>query len=135
MKKVAKAIEDWKVCPNPDCVWHRRQNIPEGRRWYRKHGYYYSAQHGMITRYICLNCNKTFSERSQVDDFYLHYDKYSILEIGRLWMSGQSLKEIAKKLGITVQMVRTRLRRFPPYALRQSSQWDFPEFHSQNKSS
>ncbi len=99
-------------CPNPDCSWHDPGKIPKGEKWYRKHGYYESAQHGRIRRYICLKCHKTFSERTCGDDsYYLHFDDIDVSELGRAWLAGEPLKVIAARNGITVGMVRTRLRR------------------------
>ena len=81
----------------------------------------------MITRYVCLSCNRTFSERTMQHNFYLHYDEIGILDIGLAWLKGESLKEIAGNRGITVQMVRTRLRRFEPYAKGQFGDWEVAE--------
>ncbi len=99
-------------CPNPACLWHDPGKIPPGIRWYRKHGFYESAQHGRIGRYICLRCHKTFSERTRrLDSYYLHFDNIDISELGQAWLAGEPLREIAKRHGITINMVRTRLRR------------------------
>ena len=118
---------EWGSCPNPECQWHRKGSIPKGMQWYRKHGYYVSEQHGRIARYMCLNCHKTFSERTWQNNFYLHFDEYGILEIGMAWLRGETLKEIARKRGITIQMVRTRLKRFEPYAEGQFGGWEVAE--------
>ena len=102
-------------CPNPDCAWHESAKVPKEGRWYLKHGYYESLQHGKIARYMCLNCHRTFSARTDNENFYLHFDEYDIREIGMEYYSGVTQKDIARKHGITVQMVRTRIKRFNPY--------------------
>ena len=107
---------EWESCPNPECQWHWKGSIPKGMRWYRKHGYYDSAQHGKIARYVCRNCHRTFSDRTLEKDFYLHFDEFSIFDIGLAWLKGETLRDIARERGITIQMVRTRLKRFEPYA-------------------
>ena len=102
-------------CPNKNCDFHNPENVAEGTKMYRKHGYYLSAQHGRIPRFMCLNCGKTFSPRTYDENYYPHFDKYGIEEIGKAYYRGENQKEIAKKRGITVQMVRTRIKRFDPY--------------------
>ena len=99
------------ACPNPDCSWHDPLNIPPGISWCRHHGYYDSDQHGKIPRYVCRNCHRTFSERTSHKDCYLHNDDADISALGRAWLAGESLGEIAREWGLTIQMVRTRLKR------------------------
>ncbi len=94
---------------------------------YRRPGYYTSAQHGKIARFVCLNCHRTFSERTCQRDFYLHFDEFSILDIGQAWLKGETLQEIARDKGISIQMVRTRLNRFGPYVEGQSDGWEVAE--------
>lgn len=103
---------DQVCCPNPGCPWHDPGKIPKGKRWYRRHGYYESAQHGMVMRFICLKCHRTFSERRfSEDSFYLHYDSVDATDIQLAWLEGDPVREIAKRHGISTGMVRTRLRR------------------------
>ncbi len=76
---------------------------------------------------MCMSCHRTFSDRTWQKDFYLHFDEISILDIGLDWLKGDTLGEIARKKGISVQMVRTRLKRFEPYAERQFGGWAVAE--------
>ena len=102
-------------CPNKTCDYHRPEEVEKGTKMFRKHGYYVSAQHGRIPRYMCLKCGKTFSPRTGDDNYYLHFDGFDIEEIGEAYYSGQNQKDIARKKGISIQMVRTRIKRFDPY--------------------
>ena len=111
MTKVFSRGTEMDSCPNPDCSWHDPQNIPPGVKWCRRHGYYDSGQHGKIPRYVCRNCHRTFSERTSHKDCYLHCDIDDLSALGRAWLAGETLGEIAREWGITVQMVRTRLKR------------------------
>ena len=99
-------------CPNEKCRWHDTDRIHPGTRWYRLHGYYVSAQHGKIPRFRCLGCGRTFSVRSNLMHWYLHFDDIEIIEIGEAYLAGASLGKLAKDRGISINMVRTRLRRF-----------------------
>ena len=98
-------------CPNPGCDWHDPKKIPAGIRWYKKHGFYLNEQHGKMQRFICTNCRRSFSARTDSNEWYLHFDYISIPALAEAWMAGGSVKEIAKEYGISQQMVRTRLRR------------------------
>lgn len=111
MTKLFSRRAEWFSCPNPECSWHFSGNIPSGLKWYRCHGYYDSAQHGKVPRYVCLRCGKTFSERAADSDYYLHFDGIDIKSLGKAWLAGETLREIAREYGITIQMVRTRLKR------------------------
>ena len=102
-------------CPNKNCEYHKPEEVAEGTKMFRKHGYYTSAQHGRIPRFVCLKCGKSFSPRTNDENYYLHYDGFDIDEIGSAYYSGENQKEIARKRGITIQMVRTRIKRFDPY--------------------
>ncbi len=99
-------------CPNEKCRWHNPARIQDNTRWYRQHGYYYSAQHGKIPRFLCLGCGRTFSARTNLISWYLHFDDIEIVEIGEKYLSGASLGDLAKERGITINMVRTRLKRY-----------------------
>ena len=59
-----------------------------------------------------MACGKTFSVRTNLMYWYLHFDDIGINEIGHRYLSGASLGELAKEWGISIHMVRTRLRRF-----------------------
>ena len=99
-------------CPNEKCRYHNPVRVPAGNRWYRLHGYYYSAQHGKVPRFRCMACGRTFSVRTNLISRYLHFDDYKIAEIGESYLAGASLGELARERGISINMVRTRLRRF-----------------------
>ena len=99
-------------CPNERCRYHNPARVPADSRWYRLHGFYYSAQHGKVPRFRCIGCGRTFSVRSNLISRYLHFDNYEIVEIGESYLAGASLGDLARERGISINMVRTRLRRF-----------------------
>ena len=53
--------------------------------------------------------------RSNMMNRYLHYDDIEIDEIGFSYLAGASLCEMARERGISIGMVRTRLKRFFEY--------------------
>lgn len=97
-------------CPNPDCLFHRAE-FARKTKWKAPHGSYKSKQHGILKRYRCLYCGKTFSERRGDDSFRLHRDDIDGGELVKLRSSGVKLKDIADMYGCTVIMVRTRIKR------------------------
>ena len=40
-----------------------------------------------------------------------NYDEADLTELGKAWLAGETLGDIAREWGITIQMVRTRLKR------------------------
>ena len=111
MKDFQELLPMLNQCPNPKCRWHNPDRTKD-TRWYKLHGYYDSAQHGRIARFRCLSCGRTFSLRSNMMNRYLHYDDIEIDEIGFSYLAGASLCEMARDRGISIGMVRTRLKRF-----------------------
>ena len=99
-------------CPNKHCIWNNPCRVPKQSRWYRLHGYYNSSQHGRIPRFRCQRCGTTFSVRTGLSTRYLHFDGIEFAEIGERYLSGSSLGEIARDHGVSIQMIRLRLRRF-----------------------
>ena len=114
MKDFPELLPMLNHCPNKKCRWHNPDRI-KNVRWFKLHGYYYSAQHGRIARFRCLGCGRTFSIRSNMMNRYLHYDDIEIDEIGFSYLAGASLCEMARERGISIGMVRTRLKRFFEY--------------------
>ena len=112
MRKTTELIPFVNHCPNEKCRWYNPDRIRTNTRWYRLHGYYDSAQHVRIPRFRCLACGKTFSVRTNLMNWYLHFDDIGINEIGYRYLAGASLCELARERGISINMVRTRLRRF-----------------------
>ncbi len=100
------------VCPNPLCKWHNKINLPQGEKWFRCHGFYQTKQHGRIPRYICNNCHRTFTLRTGQNFWHLKDDAIDIKELGQQWVSGLSIREIAKNYGMSEQVISTRLKRY-----------------------
>lgn len=108
-------------CPNPLCPWHKRINIPK-KKWFRCHGYYTTNQHERVARFICINCHKTFTTRTVANYWHMRDDTLDIKELGKLWIAGSSICEIAKTYGVSDQQVRTRLRRYMEFA---KTHWEY----------
>ena len=107
--------DSFRFCPNPDCSLHEEKNVPEDGKWYLNHGYDYSLQHGRVARFICLKCGKTFSARTYDENRYLHFDGFDVREIGTKYYEGEPQRQIARRMGISAQMVKTRLKRYNPF--------------------
>lgn len=107
------------VCPNPLCRFHQKINLPKGSKegkWFRGHGYYTTKQHEKIPRYICNNCNRTFTLRTGENFWHLKNDTLDVKELGRQWISGTTICEIAKTYGVSEQVIKTRLKRYEEFS-------------------
>ena len=122
MKNKSKDSSQYGTCPNPLCKWHHKINLPKNDKWFRCHGYYDTKQHGRIPRYICINCHRTFTLRTSADIWHLKDDDMNLKDIGRRWIEGSTICEIAKSYGVSDQVIRTRLKRFMEYS---KSHWDY----------
>lgn len=49
-------------------------------------------------------------------------DDINLKDIGRRWIEGSTICEIAKSYGVSDQVIRTRLKRFMEYS---KSHWDY----------
>lgn len=98
------------TCPNPECPCHDYL-IARKNDWKALHGTYESAVYGRVRRYRCRFCGKTFTERLESRNYRLHRDDIDIGELFRLWCSGASVNQLARKFHCTTSMVKTRIRR------------------------
>jgi len=112
MLRLINGKVDKLTCPNEDCVNHFWSDVPKRTERFHRHGYYISAQYGLIPRYMCRACGRSFTERTNTSVYHLHFDQYPPEVIGQLFQSGLTPREIATELMITIQMVYTRLRKF-----------------------
>ena len=129
------------TCPNPLCKWHHKINLPKSskagakegpnegsksgakeEKWFRRHGYYTTKQHEKIPRYICNNCHKTFTLRTGENFWHLKDDALDVKELGRQWVGGSSICEIAKTYGVSEQVISTRIRRYVEFA---KTHWEY----------
>lgn len=99
------------ACPNPECWWSDPRNLPADSPWYSSHGFYRTKQNGMVPRYMCRNCHRTFSLRTREFCWHLRDDSLDVGSICSEWLKGKSVGELAMEYGASKQKIRTRLKR------------------------
>jgi len=94
-------------CPNEDC----EQSSSSDAKGFFRHGYYMSqARRGFIPRFLCRACRRTVS--SQTFDRTYRLRRPDLDAVIREAMSrGQSMRGVARELGINRKTVSRRLRR------------------------
>ncbi|GAB1433256.1 hypothetical protein MASR2M29_18810 [Spirochaetota bacterium] len=96
-------------CPNPKCSFHH--STPEAYRpfWFH-YGYHYTKVVGMVPRFKCIACGRSYSERT----FSIHYytkKNLDLKEIHRAISQSESLSSIARKMGCKGDSIQNRIDR------------------------
>ncbi len=95
-------------CPNPKCKFHN--SLLSEEKWCKVAGSYKTKLSGKVHRFRCLNCGRTFSERTFSLDYctkrQLSYQK--ILEYMQTY---GSMRKTARLLGVSHQAISNRLQR------------------------
>lgn len=60
-------MDDIPFCPNPPCPNHLH---PIATNWYRKNGFHYAKAFGLVPRFKCSTCGKSFSTQTFSIDYY-----------------------------------------------------------------
>ncbi len=96
-------------CPNPRCRYHHHKPACAGDV-FRPYGSYATAAHGVVTRYRCRECKRTFSRQTFRVDYYTKR-RISYREVTKRLVSCESQRAIARALGISHASVRNRIAR------------------------
>ena len=94
------------ICPNTRCMNHHG---PPEYQWYDYHGSYKSSR-GIIGRYRCRVCRKTFSERSLSIDYWAHTD-IGYEKLMTLLVSGFSVRGLSRYFGTSTKVIQNRISR------------------------
>ena len=95
-------------CPNSDCSNHTA--LPFNKRWYHIAGRYETKAFGIVVRFKCLTCGKTFSEQTFRLDYYVK-KKLSYQRIFEHITNCGGLRATARIMGVNAQSITNRLGR------------------------
>jgi transposase-like protein len=93
-------------CPHAACTNHLH---PVGR-WWSRDGFHETKAFGIVRRFVCKQCGKSFS----VQTFSVHYyakRRIDLVQLERLSCSGMSLRALSRHLGCTCDTVQNRIDR------------------------
>ncbi len=93
-------------CPNKECPSHH----PLTPKWYRPFGSYLTKAHGMVARYICRRCRKSFSEQTFRLSYYLHLT-ISFKDLLSRICSCSGIRAIARSYGVSDKVISNRIGR------------------------
>jgi len=96
-------------CPNPRCHYHHHKS-KRSEQLFVSHGSYPTRAHGVVPRYRCLCCRRTFSRQTFRIDYYTKR-RFSYHAIVQRLAAGESQRAIARALGATHATVRNRIGR------------------------
>lgn len=94
-------------CPNPLCSLHLSEPPP---RWFTSIGFYLTDTFGLVPRFRCRRCGKTFSTQTFSVDYYakkiVHYS-----DLLNRHASSESLRALGRNLKLSCGTVQNRLDR------------------------
>lgn len=90
-------------CPNEKCKNHEKRFGISVERWYKYLSKIYT-KNGSKTRYICLECGKTFY-LTYYDSISCEYKDFNLKDVVSEYKNGVTLKEISETLGISEKRV------------------------------
>ncbi len=94
-------------CPYKACTNHI---LPTASYWYRPYGYHRTKAFGLVPRFRCLDCGRTFSTQSFSIDYYakriIDYRDLAYRHVGAM-----SLRGTARSLKASCDTVQNRLER------------------------
>ena len=94
-------------CPNPRCRLHLEH---PGPRWFRTKGTYRTRAFGLVRRFRCRSCGKTFSSQTFSVDYFAkrRVDYFDLLD---RHASSESLRALSRNLRLSCGTVQNRLDR------------------------
>ena len=99
-------------CPNPEC---QNFNDPEESSWFRSYGTYETAAYGVIPRYKCRRCGRTFSRQTFSLDYYVK-KPVDYTPIMNALKTASGNRDIARELHVRNELVQNRIERLSRWA-------------------
>lgn len=105
-------------CPNPNCPHHLRRNSPQSGEppWFRFKSGYRTLRNGVVPRYQCTHCGRTFSRQTFSLDYRLRHS-VSCAQVLASLFTCQGQRQLARVLGSDANAVARRLSRLGAQAL------------------
>ena len=93
-------------CPYAACSNHQN---PVGR-WWSRNGFHVTKAFGIVRRFVCTQCGKSFSVQTFSVQYYAKR-RIDLVELERLSCSSMSLRALSRHLGCTCDTVQNRIDR------------------------
>mgnify|MGYP000846768266 CR=1 FL=1 len=100
-------------CPNPSCACH---TPPPHESWFRPNGYYPTRAFGLVPRFICTSCHKSFSTQTFSTNYYAK-KLVPLREIFLRHAEAQSGRAISRALHVSPSTIQNRLDRLARQSL------------------
>ena len=94
-------------CPHSDCPCHRH---PPSSRWWHRRGHFTTRLKGMIPRFTCTVCGRSFSTQS----FSLDYWTKTRVDMKRIFfslVSASGLRDMAREQKVSDKVIANRIMR------------------------
>lgn len=97
-------------CPNNRCPRHDPKELDPHSSWYVHFGFYFTKVVGPVRRYRCVQCGKTFSDRTFDIDYYTK-KTIPYQEIFHRLSTSESVSGIARNLHFSSGSIQNRIDR------------------------
>ena len=100
-------------CPNLECRHHRN---PDHAGWYRKISPYATRTFGIVPRFLCKSCRRSFSRQT----FSIHYYAKKLLDLSYIYHqinAGAGIRNISRDLQVSPRTVSNRIARLARNAI------------------
>ena len=101
-------------CPNRECRQYYRKHTDQ--QWYYLWGTYTTKTFKTVHRYKCRTCGTTFSDQTFSLDYYVK-QKVSYKHIDQAIRSTSSSSDIARDLGVSIDVIQNRTARLARQAV------------------
>lgn len=101
-------------CPNPACPHHA--SPPDHRSWLRSSGVHYTKTFGIVPRFQCIRCKRTFSPQTFSLDYYSK-KKLAYPQLLASHVHGASLRGLSRLFAASCGTIQNRLERLSRQAL------------------
>lgn len=102
-------------CSNPDCPFFYH-NDPADTSWRSEHGCYTTKAFGVVLRYRCRSCGKTFSDQTFTIDYYVKHP-VDYLPLIRSLVSTSGQGNISRFSGLRYELIQNRFERLSRFFL------------------
>ena len=104
-------------CPNENCKHHRKPHVARGEVFWRSRGYEKRKLSPCVRNFQCKSCKKRFCSNYFSINYCLKKHGHINARVFEGVIEGRSNRAIARKIGVSECLVRTRITRLSQIAL------------------
>lgn len=100
-------------CPNPKCLHFL---TPKRENWHNHHGYTKNITFGVVPRFRCKSCGRTFSAQTFSIDYYAK-KKIDYIKLLEHLVTSSGMLDMSRIFNMRVETIENRIERLAKFAL------------------